>query len=202
MGPAEKAGRALKVEPSPCQCKCGCRTKPSSSGFCVVCGRRVCSDVCARGGPYEAAVRCCHVCRGEEAELDNEAGALGTTMLRGGSCLLFPFAENERNHVPLPSPPRVLDARIGRIRTQFQGTSACDPCPQCGRACVGDYCAPKGEFCTCKVPHKWRSRWPPGQQAERQPVVPSAAHSVGHLGTSQAPCWSGSSTDPSADAVV
>ena len=145
MSPNKNAGRALKEEPSHCQCKCGCRTKMASSDLCSLCGHRACCDVCASGGSRETAVRCCHVCSGEQVELDNEAGALGTTMLRGGSCLLSPFAENERNHVPSLSPPRAPDARIGRIRTQFQGTSACDPCPQCGRACVGESCAPRGE---------------------------------------------------------
>ena len=162
MSPNQKAGRALKEEPSHCQCKCGCRTKLASSDLCAFCGHRVCCDVCASGGSRETAVRCCHVCSGEQAELDDDAGALGTTLLRGSSCLLSPFAGNEQNQVPPPGPPSAPDARIGRMRAQLQGTSTCDTCPQCGRACVGEFCALKGEYCTCSVPHKWGSQWPPG----------------------------------------
>ena len=181
VSPSKTMGRALKEEPSRCQCKCGCRTKMASSNLCTSCGHRVCCEVCMSGEACEITVRLCHVCSGEQAELPSGAGATCTSVLQDGSSPASPFATIKPTQVPPPAPPGLPDARLGRRRAQLQGQgiSTCTPCPTCGRACVGEFCALKGEYCTCSIPHMWRSKWVTGQRANEPPVVIQAASSAG-----------------------
>ena len=196
VSPRKTMGRALGEEPSCCPCRCGCRTKMASSNLCTSCGHRVCCEVCAGGEACENTVRLCHVCSGEQAGPFSGADATRSTVPQDDSRSASTSVLAKRPLSPPPAPPILVDYRHGRrgALPRARRDSTCAPCPYCGRECVGKSCALKGEYCTCSVPHQWRSQWSQGPQG--QPKLTYAVGSGGPHGVGHTPCQKGSSNDP------
>ena len=151
------------------------------------------------GEAREINVRLCHVCSGEQAGLFNGADATRSTVPQDGPRPASPSTLPNLPQDPPPALPEWIDHRLGRrykAQLKDQKVSTCASCPYCGRECVGECCALKGEYCTCSVPHLWRSQWAPGQPHVGLPMVAQTVRGVGPHGVDRALCQSGSSNDP------